>query len=77
VRIRVKVFRIRFIFDFIMVFTLNFLKMVLSCGHFGPGVLQGAGFLGEHFFCGFSGAPAEMRATLEQPRKTSAAPPEF
>jgi hypothetical protein len=59
-----KVFLIRFIFDFKIIFTLNFLKTVLRRVSFSPGFLPEAGFPGEHVFRGFSGAPAVIRTTL-------------
>jgi hypothetical protein len=39
---------------------------------FSPGCPPGAGFPGEHVFREFSGAPAVIRTTLEQPHFTFA-----
>jgi hypothetical protein len=61
-----KTFRIRFIFDFKIVFIKNFLKMAPTRVRFSPGFHPGAGFPGEHVFCEFSEAPLVIRTLLEQ-----------
>jgi hypothetical protein len=59
--------RIRFIFNFTIVFIEHFLKMASVSVRFSPGFYPGAEFTGEHVFCGVIGAPAETRSMLEQP----------
>jgi hypothetical protein len=67
-----KTFRIRFIFDFNIIFIDNCLKMVPTHARFSPGFPPGAGIPVEHVFREFSGAPAVIRTTLEQPHLTCA-----
>jgi hypothetical protein len=65
-----KTFRIRFIFDFKIVFIKTFLKMAPTRVH--QDFLQEQDYPREHVFREFSGAPAGMRTTLEQSHFTYA-----
>jgi hypothetical protein len=62
-----KIFRIRFIFDFKIVFIKIFLKMAPTRVRFSPGFSPGAGLPAGAFFREFLGAPAGIRTTLKQP----------
>jgi hypothetical protein len=67
-----KLSRLGLFLNFKIVFIKNFLKMAHTRVHFSPGFPPGAGFPGEHVFREFSGAPAVIRTTLEQPHFTFA-----
>jgi hypothetical protein len=54
-------------FDLKIVFIKNYLKMAPTRVRFSTGFLQEQDYPGEHIFCEFSEAPAEIRTTLEQP----------